>query len=54
MEGIHSEMNGKGETNVIAANMPWYRQNRISGILELPTLGWPRTFIKPKLLRSPM
>lgn len=43
-----------GETNVMAANMPWYRQNKMSGSLALPTLGWPSTFISPKLERSPM
>lgn len=26
-------------THVIAANMPWYRQNKRSGILVLPTEG---------------
>jgi hypothetical protein len=38
----------------MAANMPWYKQNSMSGSLVLPTLGWASTFINPKLLRSPM
>jgi hypothetical protein len=39
---------------VMAANMPWYIANTRSGILELPTLGAPNTFLKPMFRRSPM
>jgi hypothetical protein len=38
----------------MAANMPWYRQNSRSGMRVLPTLGWPKTFMRPKLDKSPM
>jgi hypothetical protein len=50
---LQQKKGGRG-TDVMAANMPWYIANTRSGILELPTLGAPNTFLKPMFRRSPM
>lgn len=50
-----TERGREGErTHVMAANMPWKRQNSRSGTLVLPTDGWARVFMRPKLDRSPI
>lgn len=41
-------------TYVMAANMPWYKQNSISGTPVDPTLAAPRTSLRPMFVKSPM